>query len=154
MNPSIRPLDPAVDGPQVLGFVTGPEGVRPTAGFRWTPRSLQDEFQQAQSWGLFLESELVAFVCWRSVGDKGEITVLATRPSRGGQGWMAKLLQQTFNSSSQISEWWLEVHEGNQPARRLYEKLGFQQVGRRPRYYSDGAAALLLSRAGSGPRLT
>jgi ribosomal-protein-alanine N-acetyltransferase len=31
----------------------------------------------------------------------------------------------------------LEVGEDNQPARRLYDRAGFRQVGRRQAYYQD-----------------
>jgi ribosomal protein S18 acetylase RimI-like enzyme len=48
----------------------------------------------------------------------------------------------------------LEVAETNQPARRLYEKLGFQQVALRPRYYESrtnaGVAAVVMRRELSG----
>jgi ribosomal-protein-alanine N-acetyltransferase len=42
----------------------------------------------------------------------------------------------------------LEVEEGNVPARRLYQRAGFRQVGRREGYYpaARGAAALILRR--------
>ena len=43
----------------------------------------------------------------------------------------------------------LEVDEGNQPARRLYQRAGFREVGRRPGYYQHGnhaATALVLRR--------
>lgn len=33
---------------------------------------------------------------------------------------------------------WLEVREGNQRARRLYQRWGFAEVGRRRGYYPDG----------------
>ena len=33
---------------------------------------------------------------------------------------------------------WLEVRESNQRARRLYERWGFAEVGRRKAYYPDG----------------
>lgn len=35
----------------------------------------------------------------------------------------------------------LEVSEANEPAWRLYEKVGFAPIGRRLRYYPDGSAA-------------
>jgi ribosomal-protein-alanine N-acetyltransferase len=42
----------------------------------------------------------------------------------------------------------LEVDEGNVPARRLYQRAGFRAVGRREGYYADragkNAAALVL----------
>jgi ribosomal-protein-alanine N-acetyltransferase len=44
----------------------------------------------------------------------------------------------------------LEVDEGNIPARKLYARAGFRDVGRREAYYSNqrgrNAAALVLRR--------
>jgi ACS family hexuronate transporter-like MFS transporter len=34
-------------------------------------------------------------------------------------------------------QWFLEVRESNTAARSLYEKIGFHETGKRPRYYSD-----------------
>ena len=36
-----------------------------------------------------------------------------------------------------IQQVWLEVRLSNTPAKMLYEKLGFLEVGRRKKYYSD-----------------
>lgn len=49
----------------------------------------------------------------------------------------------------------LEVREGNLPARKLYERAGFRRVGRRTGYYADGEDALLFrldlpGRSGAG----
>ena len=41
----------------------------------------------------------------------------------------------------------LEVRASNAAARRLYEGLGFDEVGLRARYYADGDDAVLLTRA-------
>jgi ribosomal protein S18 acetylase RimI-like enzyme len=41
----------------------------------------------------------------------------------------------------------LEVRASNAAARRLYAGLGFDEVGLRARYYSDGDDAVLLTRA-------
>ena len=38
----------------------------------------------------------------------------------------------------------LEVAVHNAPALALYLGMGFQEVGRRPRYYKNGADALVL----------
>jgi [ribosomal protein S18]-alanine N-acetyltransferase len=46
----------------------------------------------------------------------------------------------------------LEVRESNHPARRLYEKIGFSEVGRRPQYYTNPVEdALLLKYSVSFP---
>lgn len=39
----------------------------------------------------------------------------------------------------------LEVREDNTAARLFYERHGFAELGRRPRYYRDGTTALVLS---------
>lgn len=40
----------------------------------------------------------------------------------------------------------LEVRAGNAAAVALYRRLGFEEVGRRRRYYADGSDALLMTR--------
>jgi len=40
----------------------------------------------------------------------------------------------------------LEVRASNDPARLLYEKLGFQQAGRRPGYYRNPREDALILR--------
>jgi ribosomal-protein-alanine N-acetyltransferase len=44
------------------------------------------------------------------------------------------------------NEAFLEVKASNKGAQRLYAKLGFEEVGRRRRYYSDGSDAVLMRR--------
>ena len=41
----------------------------------------------------------------------------------------------------------LELRESNIPARALYEKAGFIEVGKRKNYYRDGEDAILMTRA-------
>jgi ribosomal-protein-alanine N-acetyltransferase len=40
----------------------------------------------------------------------------------------------------------LEVREDNAGARAFYDAAGFAELGVRPRYYGDGAAAVVLER--------
>jgi ribosomal-protein-alanine N-acetyltransferase len=102
-----------------------------------------------------MESEtgrLEAFVLFRDVGVAWEISFLAVAPELRGQGRMRTLLlllqerlRETPCQQPQGLAIWLEVHEANGPALNLYAKVGFREVGRRPRYYSDGGAAILFS---------
>jgi ribosomal-protein-alanine N-acetyltransferase len=47
-------------------------------------------------------------------------------------------------AESEVSAILLEVRESNLPARRLYEKHGFREVGRRREYYREPAEDAIL----------
>lgn len=115
----------------------------------WTRANLEAELKAARGFGWFAEGGLQAFIFFREIGQNLEISWLATDPQARGQGLMFSFIQhQTQSFSDALGrefELWLEVHEANTPARNLYVKLGFCQVGLRPRYYPDGGAALLMS---------
>lgn len=114
--------------------------------FHWNLSQLKDLSASHDYWALMDSGRPVAFTALIRLPQAWEIPVLATHPDHQGQGWMRKLLQQLFDTICQDAEIWLEVHEANAPARALYQALGFVEVGRRPRYYSDGGTAVLLSR--------
>lgn len=122
-------------------------GHGPSAAFHWPEEALRPELTQAKGWGLWHDHELQAFVLWRDIGTEAEITCLATNPSCARKGRMKALLQKVFDANS-YKFWLLEVHESNRGARALYESLEFAEVGRRPRYYRDGGAAILYQREG------
>jgi ribosomal-protein-alanine N-acetyltransferase len=67
--------------------------------------------------------------------DEFEILNVAVVPQHRRRG-VAELLIRTQLSQNQ-GNWFLEVRESNLAARSLYDKIGFRQTGRRPRYYSD-----------------
>lgn len=86
-----------------------------------------------------------AFVLFRDLGEAWEIGFLATRYNARRRGFMRKLLAKVIELRPEGKSLWLEVHEANQPARRLYEDLGFQETGIRRGYYSDGGSAILYN---------
>ena len=91
------------------------------------------------------EAKLAAFVLFREVGAVREITFLATAPDARGRGLMGALIHHMIKELPSFGQIWLEVHERNEPARKFYEKMRFAEVGRRPRYYSDGGGAILYN---------
>jgi ribosomal-protein-alanine N-acetyltransferase len=148
MSAELRPLARA-DADAVLRLVAEIEaGGGVDAGFYWPQKDLQEEIWITEGWGAFSQGRLQAFALYREAGPIWEITVLATALKARRQGWMEKLLQAVVNAKGQQGEIWLEVHEKNQQAQKLYEKLGFRAVGERPRYYRDGARAVLYSHSG------
>lgn len=122
-------------------------GIGSSPAFSWPEEALAPELRYARGWGLWHDDDLKAFVLWREIPPDGEITVLGTHPSCHGKGMMRALLTQVFNAC-RYKRWLLEVHEANAPARKLYENMEFYEVGRRPRYYRDGASAILYQRDG------
>ncbi|MGE4133396.1 MAG: GNAT family N-acetyltransferase [Bdellovibrionales bacterium] len=115
-------------------------------GGLWTRDLLKQELEIGQGIGLTVENfGLAAFVLFRLYEQHREITLLATHPGRQRRGDMNFLLSYVLERRSPSERIWLEVHAANQPALNLYEKLGFQAVGRRPKYYRDGGDAVLLT---------
>jgi ribosomal protein S18 acetylase RimI-like enzyme len=75
----------------------------------------------------------------------GEVHVLGlgVAPERRCRGIATALVRAVMADGEPVH---LEVRASNVAALRLYRRLGFDEVGVRPRYYRDGEDALLLSR--------
>ena len=81
--------------------------------------------------------------------DGADIMSIATEPAFRGKGVAKLLLQEMEQRLIALSLQWitLEVRPSNASALALYKSLGFQQVGRRPRYYQKPTEdALLLTK--------
>lgn len=115
-------------------------------GGGWNYAQLKASLQKGDGVGLFVPGfGLAAFIIFHKVFEIYDITVLATDPERQRQGDMKHLLSLFLENLQDEDRVWLEVHEANLAARRLYEGMGFQRRGRRTRYYRDGADALVYS---------
>ena len=75
-------------------------------------------------------------VLW-SFGDQAELANIAVAPGCRGRGVGSALLDAVLAAARErgAREVFLEVRESNQTARAMYERRGFQQIGRRPGYY-------------------
>jgi len=98
-----------------------------------------------------LAAPLVGFGCFWAIVDEAHITLVAVHPKYQGQGLGQALLYALLQKARQrgLERATLEVRASNQPALLLYEKFGFQEAGRRRRYYEEtGEDALILWRGG------
>ena len=90
------------------------------------------------------------FILSRIVTEEAEILSVAVASSRRGKGLARRLLDLHLRRLAGLGARtvFLEVDEGNVPARRLYRRAGFREVGRREGYYpvGKGSAALILRR--------
>ena len=86
--------------------------------------------------------------------DELHINNLAVRDDFRGRGVGTALLEHIIRdgSSRGAERATLEVRRSNAPARRLYERLGFEVAATRPNYYvSPAEDALILWRGGTKP---
>jgi len=90
--------------------------------------------------------QLCGFLCAKAVAGEWEIenVVVAAESLRRGiaNKLLPELIQRAQNGGT--SAILLEVRESNLPARRLYEKHGFREVGRRRGYYRDPVEDAIL----------
>lgn len=118
----------------------------------------EDEFER-----LLMDRKVVAhramsggnvtgFVLSRLAADQAEILSISVALSSRGRGLGRQLLDLHLRrlAGLGVKALFLEVDEANVPARRLYARAGFREVGRRPAYYpqpgGQPSAALVLRR--------
>ena len=81
--------------------------------------------------------DIVGYVVAWFAADEGEIANLAVAPSGWGSGIGRGLLNAALSAASarDVKAVYLEVRDSNDRARRLYQSSGFEEIGRRRRYY-------------------
>lgn len=123
----------------------------------WSEAQLLEELlhEDAIVSGAFVDGTLSGYAAWRATVDELWLLNLAVLPSHRRRG-LGRLLVEEGEALARargLSSLWLEVREGNEGARVLYESAGFVVVGRRPAYYrplTEGAPredALLMRRS-------
>lgn len=87
---------------------------------------------------LGLGAPLMSFAILRRSDIDAEILTVATDPNARGQGLAAHVLvaAEAQYRAAGLRTLFLEVAEDNMSARRLYKRLGFVPLGRRPGYYA------------------
>ena len=126
-------------------------------------------FPQRQAWGadaIGLQLAMPGVAGWchpdggmilaRVAADEMEVLTLAVPPVVRRRGVGRALLETAiaWAKSCGAAVAFLEVAEDNLAARGLYARAGFLPAGRRPRYYPNGADALVLRRPLTDPDAT
>lgn len=116
----------------------------------WSRRLLAEELRQPISLALVAAEggEVVGYASFRRAADEAELLRVAVAPDRRGRGVARHLVQAGLEEIARqgVGRCFLEVRRHNAPARALYRRLGFREVGLRRAYYPDGSDALILSR--------
>jgi ribosomal-protein-alanine N-acetyltransferase len=122
-------------------------------GGLWSLKGYQREIASPNS-SLFImtissqsEEQVIGLACFWAVLEEAHITLLAIHPDFQGQGLGKSLLNYLLAEAENkgLKRATLEVAENNLKALSLYQKFGFQEAGRRKRYYQKtGEDALVL----------
>ena len=116
----------------------------------WSENSVASELNNPLSlWLVALEEERVAgYVGSQSVMGESDMMNVAVHPDHRRQGIAEKLVLSLVEElkAAQNHSLTLEVRASNAPAIALYEKLGFRQVGLRPKYYRNPREDALILR--------
>jgi len=109
-----------------------------------------EEYNKLVGSGVVLVAEeagkLRGFICAKAVAGEWEIENVAVAAEFLRRGIADELVRELIRraESEAASAILLEVRESNLPARGLYEKHGFREVGRRRVYYRDPVEDAIL----------
>lgn len=123
-----------------LAAIRAIEQSAPTAA-HWSLEQYRTALFAPERLALVLEenSQILGFLVARVIEDEWELENIVVEASTlcGGVGslLMDELIHLARSRSAKAI--FLEVRESNLPARRLYEKHGFVECGRRANYYTD-----------------
>ncbi|HVX67399.1 MAG TPA: GNAT family N-acetyltransferase [Bryobacteraceae bacterium] len=82
-------------------------------------------------------------VCRTLAADEAEVLSLVVDPALRRRGVAQRLMREALDGRP--GTWYLEVRESNHAARKLYRKLGFEDISLRPHYYQDtGETAVVM----------
>jgi [ribosomal protein S18]-alanine N-acetyltransferase len=113
------------------------------ATFRGLLRRRDAELIVAESHGI-----VIAYAIFWCVIDQSELGNVAVTAKWRGRGIGERLVAEVLRRAGQrgVREVYLEVRPSNEVARRLYERFGFSQVGRRRNYYQEPVEDALVMR--------
>ena len=119
----------------------------------------EDAWSREQFWSELAQStrrylvalegdDVVAYAGLFVLPPDADVQTVAVVPRAQGTGLATRLLSELLADADAqgVTHTMLEVRDGNAPALAVYARLGFEQISRRPRYYSDGVDALILRR--------
>ena len=96
------------------------------------------------------EDAFLGYCVLLCTGEEADITNVCTAPKARGKGVATGMLTALMEAgkSRGVTEFFLEVRESNAPARSLYTKLGFEEIGLRKNYYEEPKEHAVLMKKG------
>jgi ribosomal-protein-alanine N-acetyltransferase len=106
--------------------------------FPWTRGIFSDCLQAGYSaWVLQRGNELIGYAMLSIAADEAHLLNVCAAPEQQGHGHGRRLLRALLQLARGrgVKRVFLEVRPSNTPAIGLYHDEGFNEIGRRPRYY-------------------
>jgi ribosomal-protein-alanine N-acetyltransferase len=115
----------------------------------WPERSFRFELTDnpaSRCWVAELDGNIVGMIVVWLIVDEAHVATIATHPDFRRKGIAKRLLshalQKLMEQGARSS--FLEVRESNLAAQEMYRKFGYEETGRRRRYYKDNDEDAIL----------
>ena len=116
----------------------------------WSEKSVSSELTNKLAlWLVALEEDtVVGYIGSQTVLNESDMMNVAVHPDHRRKGIGETLVCALAAELSKMGSvcLTLEVRVSNEPAKQMYEKLGFLQIGRRPNYYRNPKEDALILR--------
>jgi len=107
----------------------------------WSLNAFVQEIKNPMSylWALTVDGAILGYICFWMFDSEIQLINIAIHVNRRCKGLGHSLLKTMIEAgiSKGMQYVWLEVRPSNFTAKRLYKKLGFEEIARRTRYYRD-----------------
>ena len=116
----------------------------------WPTQMFYDELGQTETRSYYVamnaEGSVVGYAGLMCVLPIADVQTIAVSADHEGSGIGSRLLTTLLDEAKSrgAADVLLEVRADNPRAQRLYRWFGFEQIHIRPRYYRDGADALIM----------
>ncbi len=113
----------------------------------WSRQSLTSHLNSQTGYTRLLgEGEAASYLLGVILPPEAEVYRIATHPQKRGMGYAKTMLLDFIKEAKNAgcNRLYLEVRASNAPARALYERVGFCQIGIRPHYYKNPSEDAIL----------
>ena len=113
----------------------------------WDYKILEEDYQNSKYYIIKQNEEIYGFIGFRTIFEEMEIMNIVTRKDKKNKGLASSMLSYVIRYAyfSDIEKINLEVNEKNKTAIDLYKTFGFEEVGKRKKYYNGDDAILMTN---------
>ena len=108
--------------------------------FPWTPGIFRDCLRAGyECWVLALAHEVIGYGILSIAAGEAHLLNVCIARAHGGAGHGTRLVRRMIDLARwhRAERMFLEVRPSNTRAMGLYDRIGFNEIGRRPNYYPD-----------------